>query len=75
MCVCFVDFFNVFFSENFCQFEQFYLSLILVFLTKNNLMFSALRGFMTHKGNVDRPRAARLILKDYVNVSWVYLFH
>ena len=24
---------------------------------------------MSHKGNPDRPRAARYILKDYVNVS------
>ena len=28
-----------------------------------------MRGFMTHKGVPDFPRAARCILKDYVNVS------
>ena len=27
---------------------------------------------MSHKGNPDRPRAARYILKDYVNVSFVF---
>lgn len=29
--------------------------------------YGALRGFMSHKGNPDRPRAARYILKDFVN--------
>ncbi|KAK7093774.1 large subunit GTPase 1 homolog [Littorina saxatilis] len=29
--------------------------------------YGLLRGFMSHKGNPDRPRAARYILKDYVN--------
>ncbi|KAL8560637.1 hypothetical protein ACOMHN_062882 [Nucella lapillus] len=29
--------------------------------------YGALRGFMSHKGNPDRPRGARYILKDFVN--------
>lgn len=29
--------------------------------------YGALRGFMSHKGNPDRPRAARYILKDFVS--------
>ena len=29
--------------------------------------YGLMRGFMSHKGNPDRPRAARYILKDFVN--------
>jgi large subunit GTPase 1 len=32
------------------------------------------RGFMTHKGIPDGSRAARLILKDYVNGKLLYCY-
>ena len=35
----------------------------------STLLFIAMRGFMTSSGVPDCPRSARILLKDYVNVS------
>lgn len=34
--------------------------------------YASMRGFMTQSGNPDCPRGARILLKDFVNVSQYY---
>ncbi|KAI0227111.1 hypothetical protein LSAT2_022438 [Lamellibrachia satsuma] len=36
--------------------------------------YASMRGFMTHKGVPDYPRAARLILKDFVNGKLLFCY-
>ena len=48
-----------------CYFDD--LGFLCINFTRIYFPFADIRGFMTHKGIPDNPRAARIILKDFVN--------